>query len=42
MSLADVADLTTTDGYPLCGACSDPITPDDDHGDCPTDESDPT
>lgn len=42
MSIADLAELTTTDGHHLCSSCSDPITPDDPHDDCTDDpESDP-
>ncbi len=37
MSLADVADLTTTDGWPLCIHCSDALVPGDPHTDCEAD-----
>lgn len=40
MAFADVLDLTTTDGLPLCPCCSDPIVPGDPHTDCePSTES---
>lgn len=34
MALAEVLDLRTTAGLPLCPECSDPIEPGDPHKEC--------